>query len=234
MKPVIIDLKHLKFPPSLTVFKGTFTNGGVYRMVSLPAGQVRVMYGNEELVPLHVENYKHDDVYVEYFARGRQKVVRLIAFNSQVLKTLGHMVKVFMMTPSGFLECAERTVTTVTEGPVSLELNVHPGSVIHPFIERSPLVDGIRLGFVFTIADNHRGYDVNKVHGFFNSPYVIGSIDYLVPSVRTLERRTPLQAAAYIVKALFRDGNIELRVTEQDTMTRHMIDIKPVNPESTE
>ncbi|GBE60676.1 spherical body protein, putative [Babesia ovata] len=222
--PFEVNLESFQFPAGVEVFKGTFPDGGVYRLVRGEAGTIRVLYGNVELVPRIFEAHAHNDVYVEYFVRGEERVIRLFAFSNYHGHPAGYRIKTFLVDHSGPVECSDHAVSCFVCGPISLELNITPNTPMHPFVERKVLLDNGLFGYAYTLARKHRGYEVHPSRNYFKHPYMIGSIYYtLFTDEGVVPGTQPLEADSYIVRALFSDDHIQVHVLKPRSVKTYTI-----------
>ncbi|CDR94148.1 hypothetical protein BBBOND_0104570 [Babesia bigemina] len=211
--PFQVDLESFNFSDHVDVFKGTFPDGGVYRLVRGEAGTIRVSYGSVELVPKVFESYGHKDVYVEYFVRGDERVIRLFAFIDRHGHPAGYRTKTFLVNSNGPVECDDHAVESFACGPISLDLNITPNTPMHPFVERKLLLDNGLFGFVYTLARKHRGFEIYPWRNYFKHPYKIGSVYYtLFTDEGVVPGTQPLEADSYLVRAFISDDHIEVHV----------------------
>ncbi|GFE54858.1 nucleic acid binding protein, putative [Babesia ovis] len=224
MLPTVIDLEAFVFPPTVELYEGRFSNEGIYRMICSPAGTIRVMYGEDEIVPRCLESFPHDDVYVEYFVREHERVIRVFAFKGPITRPVRFHIRTFLVDCVGPVECSGHVVTWITDGPISLDLNITPGVPLHPFVVRKNMMEGTRFGFIYTVVREHRGYEVNEHSCYLRNPYMIGWIYYMMDHDQCGPYDgKPLLAEAHLVKVIFNSDQIEVRIVRPGYINTHII-----------
>ncbi|GIX63256.1 DUF58 domain-containing protein [Babesia caballi] len=222
LNPREVDLESLRMHARLPLFRGTFSNGGIYFFTMSSRSAFRVTYGTTELVPRCLRRSPYRRVYVEYFLRGEERVIRVIAFNRRRGRCRSCRVVTFLVDCRGPVECTHHAVRWITGGPVRLDVDLNPGAKIHPFLNRTTVKSGDRETELFAPLWRHRGYAIHQGTCCLTNPYQLGTIWCgLVGSDDVSYGHLPITANSHIVRIIHIGNVVEVCILRPDSLELH-------------
>lgn len=136
-----LDLRSGPLPPDADIYNGTFSDGGLYRMIVLPNfKEGYVQYGSTYI---RVRNeYFPYKLCVEEYRRSDTVILELIIFYKADQKAKCYATTLWMIEPSHDTRIKRHHVTSFLGGFVWLKIDMAVGAKLHPYIRKVRASDG--------------------------------------------------------------------------------------------
>ncbi|GFE53487.1 spherical body protein, putative [Babesia ovis] len=156
---VSLDLTLEQQPSEINVYKGAFSNGGIYTLYHSPVNPIRLIrYGRKFIdIPTYSPTALKD-VFVQTFERNGITVISL--HYSHIDGPLRFKSLVFEISDSEVTHAVRNRVAEYVDGPITLPLDLQ-NDTTHPFILKST-TSGLYNGRVWSLVSTKRDKPVES------------------------------------------------------------------------
>ncbi|ORM39837.1 uncharacterized protein BXIN_0195 [Babesia sp. Xinjiang] len=138
---LFIDLKSDELPSCVEVYGGTFSDGGVYRLIlSRTPPIIGVTYGNRWLRPVSSGSAVTRDMFIQEYRRGDTKIIGVSHFTG---KNYDYLYTAYYKYRPDILELITREAKSkFLNGPLFLPVDI-TSERLHPFILKTTLYEPV-------------------------------------------------------------------------------------------